>query len=85
MHKMYIIKDIEAYFNICDLAKKNGKKVGDSMQEEFEVVSKEHPEYFEFVGDSELDIDMLAGELRDKGVKVLNMKEERRRNEREKI
>ena len=75
MYKAFIIKSLEAYLTVYELALANGKKPGESMQEEFESVSKEHPEWFEFIGDSELDADMLTGEFRDRGLKVINIQE----------
>lgn len=71
---VYVLKNIEAYFLIYEKAKLNGKTPGQSMQEEFNEVAKEHPEMFELLGQAE-DVDMLAGELREQGVKVLNLKE----------
>lgn len=70
---------IEDYVEIIDLAKKNGKKTGDNIEEEMlEIMKKKSKKPF---GTTDKDIDMLTGELRDKGIKVINLKEEERRKE----
>ena len=60
---------------VIELAKKNGKVYGDSMQEEFDIVLKKHPEEFEFLGATKDDVDMITGNLREKGLKIKNLKE----------
>lgn len=69
----------EGYIRICELAQKNGKKVGDSMQDEFNQILKEHPEWFKFLGVTNKDVDLLTGNLREQGIKIINLKEEQRR------
>jgi hypothetical protein len=71
---------MEQYFEICDLALKHGKKAGDSMQEEFDEIRKKYQ--IQHLGCTDKDIDMLTGELRDKGKKVLNLNEEERKRKR---
>lgn len=66
--------DLETYFEVYELAKKHGKKPGDSMQEEFEEILKKR-EKIKLIAKVDKDIDMLTGELRGKGLKVLNLKE----------
>ena len=77
----YLIKNIEAYQQIIEKAQARGKITGQSMQEEFDEVYKEHPEWFERIGETDLDVDMLAGELRERGARVFNFNELRSPNE----
>ena len=72
--------DLETTLEIFELAKKNNKKAGDSCQSEFEEILKKKPEKFTYIGKTNQDIDMLTGNLREKGLKILNIKEEERRN-----
>lgn len=76
--------DADILMEVIELAKKNGKKYGDSMQEEFDIVLKKYPEKFEFLGATKDDVDMLAGNLREKGLKILNLKEADRRKKEKK-
>lgn len=72
--------DINTYMDIVHLAKKHGKKTGDNMQSEFEEVLKTKKDKIKLLGITETDIDLLTGNLREHGVKVLNLKEiERKR------
>jgi hypothetical protein len=68
----------EIYEEIINLALSHGKKAGDSMQEEFEEIRKKHSE-IQHLGTTDKDIDMLTGELRDRGQKILNLNEEERK------
>jgi hypothetical protein len=70
-----MINDIQVILEIYDRAIKNGKKEGDSCQEEFNQLLKEKPEAFTFLGTCEEDADLLAGNLREKGLKILNINE----------
>lgn len=70
---------IDQYLEVIDLAQLNGKVAGDLMTEEFEVIAKKYN--LKPLGTTELDIDMLTGELRDSGIKVSNIKEIERQNE----
>jgi hypothetical protein len=75
----------EIYQEIIELALSHGKKAGDSMQEEFDEIRKKHSE-IKHLGITDKDIDMLTGELRDKGQKILNLnEEERKRKNNEKL
>ena len=69
---------VDQYLEVIDLAKSNGKVAGDLMDEEFEVIAKKYN--LKPIGSTELDLDMLTGELRDLGIKVTNIKEEERKN-----
>jgi len=80
MNDMWLITP-EIYEEIINLALSHGKKTGDSMQEEFEEIRKKHSE-IQHLGSTEKDIDMLTGELRDRGQKILNLNEEERKRKR---
>ena len=72
--------DMNTYMDIVHLAKKHGKKAGDSMQQEFKEVLKIKKDKIKLLGTTDLDIDLLTENLRERGVKVLNLKEiERKR------
>ena len=73
--QMYIVNDIDFMLKVWDLAKSRGKKQGDSVEDEFNELLKDNPGAVTFVGNTDLDADMLTGELRDQGVKVTNMNE----------
>lgn len=77
MNDMWLIT-AEIYEEIINLALSHGKKAGDSMQEEFEEIRKKHSE-IQHLGTTDKDIDMLTGELRDRGQKILNLNEEERK------
>jgi len=75
------ITDLETMCEIWDLAKKNNKTAGDSCQKEFEEILGKKPEKFTYIGETDKDIDLLTGDLRENGLKILNLKEiERRKN-----
>lgn len=67
--------NIKTYLEIINLAIKHGKKAGDSLQEEFEEVLKKHPEKFELIGTTDKDVDLLTGDLRERGFRVWNIRE----------
>jgi len=75
--------DLDTVIEIYDLAMAHGKKPGDSMQEEFDEVLKNKPDRFTFLGNigEDMDVDLLVGNLREKGLKILNLKETDRRNQ----
>ena len=70
---------IEDYCDIIDLAMKHGKKAGDSMQEELEEIMEKKQGKIKFLGETNKDIDLLTGDLREEGIKVLNLNEEIRK------
>jgi SpoVK/Ycf46/Vps4 family AAA+-type ATPase len=79
---MFMI-DVDTALEIFELAKKHGKKVGDNCQEEFDEVRNKNPDKFVYVGNTEKDIDLLTGDLRENGLKIFNMNEIERRNKNE--
>lgn len=80
MNKLYIT-DIETTLKIFELAKKHGKKAGDNIQDEFDEIRKQYPDKFQFLGKTDKDKDLLCGDLRENGIRVINPDEEKRRNE----
>lgn len=66
---------------IFELGKKNGKNPGESCQEEFEIILKQKPDKFTYIGNTTSDVDMITGNLREKGLKILNLKEIERRKQ----
>lgn len=71
--------DLETYLEIIELATKHGKKTGDNMQEEFEEILKKKKDKFKLLGGTDKDADLLTGDCREKGLKVLNLNELDRR------
>jgi len=74
--------DISTYLEIVELAKKHGKKPGDEMNEELVEIMKKKSK-IKYLGETDKDLDLLAGELREQGFKVFNPKEEQRRKKNE--
>lgn len=72
---MFLINDIDFMLKVWDRAKANGKKPGDDCQKEFDELVKEFPEAVTFIGHTEKDIDLLSGDAREAGIKVINMNE----------
>lgn len=78
--------DLELVIEAMELAQANGKKKGDSFEDELMEVIKARFDKGDYksakvLGSTDLDSDMLTGELRDRGMKVFNMSEELRRRE----
>lgn len=64
---------LDQTLEIWDLALSRGKKAGDNIEAEiFEIVKKYN---IKPLGTTDKDIDLLAGEWREEGLKVLNMNE----------
>ena len=74
---------IDDYIEAYELAKSRGKKAGDSLEVEFLEIMKKKGKKPLGKTDKYADVDMLTGELRDKGLRVLNLKEEERRKDNE--
>ena len=68
---------IEQFDELIELASKHGKKAGDDMSEEFLEIKKKHN--FKYLGNTNKDIDLLTGDLREQGLKILNLHEEERK------
>jgi len=74
--------DIDTILEVYELAKKNGKKAGDSVEKEFlEIMKKKN---MKPIIKTDQDIDMMSGNLREKGFKVINIKEIERRKKKNK-
>jgi len=71
---------IEDYLTIMEeaviLGKERGKKTGDNLEKEFFEVAKKKNLMPQFLGKTEQDIDLIAGNLREDGLKILNMREQ---------
>lgn len=72
---------LEIYEEAIKLGKERGKKEGDNLEQEFfEVIKKRKAQdKIKHLGQTEKDIDMLTGDLREEGYKILNLKEERKK------
>ena len=62
---------------------KRGKKVGDNIEKEFfEILKKYNKENkLKYLGKTKQDSDLLTGNLREKGLKILNINEINRKLE----
>lgn len=80
MNLCFILKDLRALPLMHQLAFKNGKSEGAGLAEEAVEVSRRHPDWVEIIGNTEMDADQLAGNLREEGQKVLNLNEVKRRS-----
>ena len=73
---VWVLKNNKALILAYQLAYKNGKQEGSKdLSEEFIEVHKRHPDWLDFLGATDKDSDMLTGDLREQGVKVLNINE----------
>lgn len=82
--RAYILKDANTAMLIINRALDNDKLPGESMQEEFDEILKEHPEDFECLGETNKDVDQITGDLRERGIKILNPHEIDRREQNKK-
>ena len=79
--------DINTYIEIMEeaikLGKERGKIEGENLEKEFfEVAEKKGlTNKIKHLGQTELDKDMIVGNLRENGLKILNLDEEKRRKE----
>ncbi len=71
--------DPKTALEIFNLAEQHGKKAGESMQTEFLEIYKKKPEKFQLLGATDQDVDMLTGNLREQGKKIINLNEIDRR------
>lgn len=68
---LYMV-DVEILSEIIDLAIKHGKKPGDSMEEEFKEVVAKYKDRVRLIGSTDKDVDLLTGDCREAGLRVLN-------------
>ena len=69
--------NIDEVLEIYEIARKNGKKSGDSIEKELKEYMKGKNR--KPIGMINQDMDQLTGNLREKGMKILNLKESERR------
>lgn len=72
--------DAEIILMVFELAKARGKTTGENCQTEFDEIREKYPDRFRFLGITDKDADLMAGNLREKGLKILNIKEVDRRH-----
>lgn len=79
---IWSIKDLKVIPLIWQLGYRNGLKSGDkpTANEFFEAWAR-HKDWVEPIGMTEQDLDMICGNLRESGLKVLNTNELKRRIE----
>ena len=86
MNNLFILS-IDDYLTIMEeaivLGKERGKIEGDNLEKEFfEIAEKKGlTNKIKHLGQTELDKDMIVGNLRENGLKILNLDEEKRRKE----
>jgi len=73
------VTDIDTMLEVYELAKKNGKKSGESIEEEFlEIMKKKNQSP---IAKTYQDIDMMSGNMREAGINVVNLSELERQRE----
>jgi hypothetical protein len=86
MNNLWAIS-IEDFLTIMDeaiiLGKERGKKEGDNVEKEFFEIAKKKGmlDKMKHLGKTEKDIDLLTGDLREEGFKIINLEEEKRKKE----
>jgi len=81
--------NIDTYIKIMEeaikLGKERGKKEGDNIEQEFfEIAAKKNKlDKIQYLGQSEQDKGLITGNLREKGIKIIDLDEEKRRKENE--
>jgi len=80
---MSISDYIEIMEEAIILGKERGKKEGDDLtQEFFEIAAKKNKlEKIKHLGQTEMDKGLIVGNLREEGLKILDLDEEKRRKE----
>jgi len=65
------------------LGKERGKKEGDNLEQEFFEIAKKKGilDKIKHLGQTEMDKDLLIGNMREEGLKILDLDEEKRRIE----
>ena len=82
--------DIDTYIEIMEeaiiLGKERGKKEGDNLEVEFFEIAEKLGKLnnIKHLGQTEMDKDLWLGNMREKGIKIYNPDEEKRRKENEK-
>jgi hypothetical protein len=73
-NKMFMM-NISIYLEAIELAQKNGKKAGDSIEKELIEIIQIHKDEVTYLGETEKDKDLIVGNLRENGLKILNLDE----------
>jgi len=74
---------IKIYPEAIALATEHGKKTGEDFGEELFEIAKKYGIKIDKLGETEKDADLLTGDLREEGLKVLNLNEEQRKREKQ--
>jgi len=88
MNNLYLINP-EDYLTIMEeaikLGKERGKKAGDNLEVEFFEVAEKLGKLnnIKHLGQTEMEKDLLIGNLREEGIKIFDLDEEKRRKENE--
>jgi len=86
MNNLFML-DIDTYIEIMEeaikLGKERGKKEGENIEQEFfEIAAKlGKMEKIQHLGQTEMDKGLITGNLREEGLKILDLDEEKRRKE----
>lgn len=70
--------NIDQYIEVYELAKANGKKPGDSMEDEFLIVMNKHN--LKPIAETNYDKDLLLGNLREEGLKIATLDDLNKQN-----
>ena len=88
MNNLYLINP-EDYLTIMEeaiiLGKERGKKEGDNIEQEFfEIAAKKNKlDKIQHLGQTEMDKGLITGNLRENGINIIDLDEEKRRKENE--
>lgn len=77
MNKMFMMS-LDIYLEAIELAHKNGKVAGDSIAEELLEIMKKYKDKVTYLGETEKDKDLIVGNLREEGLKILDLDEKER-------
>ncbi len=83
MNIAFSLNNSKAIPLMMQLAYKNMKKPGAGLAEELTEVARRHPEWVTIIGKTEMDADLMTGNMRELNpkLKILNLNEERRKKE----
>ena len=86
MNNLFML-DIDTYIEIMEeaiiLGKERGKKEGENIEQEFfEIAAKlGKMEKIQHLGQTEMDKGLITGNLRENGIKIFDLDEEKRRKD----
>ena len=86
MNNLYLINP-EDYLTIMEeaiiLGKERGKKEGENIEQEFFEVAKKQGKLnnIKHLGQTEMDKGLITGNLRENGIKIFDLDEEKRRKQ----